>query len=93
MPQLTIVVDALDAVRFTQQLLLWVATGHGDLDALVVIHLQCSQASNKMLSKSLVYQRDLDALVVIHLRCGQANNKYTVYILGWSKMGTGPDWD
>ena len=40
---LTIVVNALDAVWLTQQLLLGVATGHGDLDALVVIHLQACQ--------------------------------------------------
>ena len=34
-------VDALDLVALTQQALAWVAAGHGEEDALVVIHL-CS---------------------------------------------------
>lgn len=39
---LTVKINALDAVWFTQQLFLGVAAGHGDLDALVVVDL-CGQ--------------------------------------------------
>jgi len=43
----TVEVDALDTVRLAEQLLLGVAAGHGDLDALVVIHLHASAEQSR----------------------------------------------